>query len=39
MNNDFCLYKVTSCDFIVHALEEKKKKNPLKLKCAIQTGT
>ena len=26
MNNDFYLYKITSCDFIIHALKKKKKK-------------
>ena len=25
MNNNFYLYKITSCDFIVHALKKKKK--------------
>ena len=25
MNNNFYLYKVTSCDFIVHVLKKKKK--------------
>ena len=25
MNNNFYLYKITSCDFIIHALKKKKK--------------
>ena len=39
MNNNFCLYKVISYDFIVHALEErKKKKKPAEIEMRNPNG-